>query len=122
LELARTYSKGVKVRPPPDTEAFVDLPINTIVRLDITTFVVGYTEALVKSGDESFLVGFVRVKVPAGAGSSAGVQGELMWAGLKDVDLQLVESVGDLEDQDVREAVILPISYLYDEARVRYVE
>jgi hypothetical protein len=45
-----------------------------------------------------------------------------MLAGLKDVDSQLVESVGDLEDQDVREAVILPISYMYDETTVRYVE
>jgi hypothetical protein len=43
------------------------LPINTIVRLDITTFVVGYTEALVQSGDESFLVGFIGVKIPTGA-------------------------------------------------------
>lgn len=118
----RTYSKGVKVWPPPDTEAFVDLPINTIVRLDITTFVVGYTEAFVESGDESFLIGLVRVKVPTGPGSSAGFVGWTMWAGLQDVDSQLVESVGDLEDQDVREAVILLISYMYDETTVRYVE
>jgi hypothetical protein len=68
--LDKTHRKSIHVGPPPGTKTLGDLPVLTIVRLDIAAFVVGDTEAFVESGDEAFLVGLVRVEVSSGTGIS----------------------------------------------------
>lgn len=71
--------------------------------LDVVTLVVGNAKGLVESLLESVNVRLVWVEVSARPGM---FNSNLPMAGC-DPDSQLVESVGDLENQDVREAMVL---------------
>jgi len=61
-----THGKSVKVGPPPNTQAFGDLPI-AMSGLDISPLTVGDTEAFVKSSQKTILVGLAGVKVSSRA-------------------------------------------------------
>jgi hypothetical protein len=61
-----THGKSIKVGPPPNTQAFSNLPI-AMSRLDISSLAIGDTEAFVKSSQETFLVGLAGIEVSSGA-------------------------------------------------------
>jgi hypothetical protein len=69
-----THGKSIKVGPPPNTQAFSNLPI-AMSRLDISPLAIGNTKALIESGQETFLVGLAGVEVSSGATISS-YQGE----------------------------------------------
>ena len=62
------YGESVKVGPPPNTQAFGNLPIVPLGRLGISTLVVGNAKTFVKSSQEAFLVSLVGVEVSTGTG------------------------------------------------------
>ena len=97
-----THGKSIKVRPPPDTQAFSDLPI-IVGWLDVSPFTVGNTKTFIESDQETFLVGLAGIEVPSGTIISH-VQSDV------EDYLQLVKGIGDLKDEDVWEAVILDVS------------
>lgn len=61
-----THGKSIKVGPPPDTQAFSNLPI-TMSGLDIPPLAVGDTKTFIESGQETFLVGFAGIEISSGA-------------------------------------------------------
>jgi hypothetical protein len=62
------YGKSIKVGPPPNTQAFGNLPIVPVGWLGITPLVVGDTKTFVKSSQETFLISLVGVEVSSGTG------------------------------------------------------
>jgi hypothetical protein len=60
-----THGKSIKVGPPPNTQAFSNLPI-AMSRLDISPLAIGDTEAFIESGQETFLVGLAGIEVSSG--------------------------------------------------------
>jgi len=62
------HRKGIEVGPPPDTQAFGNLPIVPLGRLGISTLVVGNAKTFVKSSQETFLVSLVGVEVSSRTG------------------------------------------------------
>jgi hypothetical protein len=67
----RTHGKSIKVGPPPDRQAFGDLPI-TPGWLGISALAVGDTETFIESGEETFLIGLAWIEVSSGTGISHG--------------------------------------------------
>jgi hypothetical protein len=66
-----TYGKSIKVGPPPDTQAFRNLPI-AVGRFDISPLAIRDTKAFVKSSQETFLIGLAGVEISSGATISSG--------------------------------------------------
>jgi hypothetical protein len=63
-----TYGEGIKVGPPPNTQAFSNLPVVPVGWLGISPLVVGDTKTFIKSSQETFLISLVGVEVPSGTG------------------------------------------------------
>jgi hypothetical protein len=61
-----THGKSIKVGPPPNTQAFSNLPI-AMSRLDISPLAIGDTKTFIESGQEAILVGLAWVEVSSGA-------------------------------------------------------
>jgi hypothetical protein len=61
-----THGKSIKVGPPPNTQAFSNLPI-AMSRLDISPLAIVDTKTFIESGQEAILVGLAWVEVSSGA-------------------------------------------------------
>jgi hypothetical protein len=66
MKRKRTHGKSIKVRPPPNTQTFSNLPI-AMSRLDISPLAIGDTKAFIESGQETFLIGLAGIEVSSGA-------------------------------------------------------
>jgi len=64
-----THGKGIKVGPPPNTQAFSNLPI-AMSGLDISPLAIRDTKAFIESGQETFLVGLAGIEVSSGTSVS----------------------------------------------------
>jgi hypothetical protein len=69
-----THGKSVKIGPPPDTQAFSNLPI-AMSGFSITSIFVGYPKTFIESGQKTFLVGLAWIEVSSGTVVSAFGEG-----------------------------------------------
>jgi len=61
-----THGKCIKIGPPPNTQAFSNLPI-AMSGLDISALAVRDTKTFIESGQEAFLVGLAGIEISSGA-------------------------------------------------------
>jgi hypothetical protein len=61
-----THGKSIKVGPPPNTQAFSNLPV-AMSGLSISPLAIWDTKTFIESGQETFLVGLTGIEVSSGA-------------------------------------------------------